>query len=286
MPLAFGTAHSALLVSHFLHLFSISQQTPLPYGNAVLLLTTSRWAVNRESINAAMEPENVEDYSLQSYWVKRFESEDHYDWFSSVHREAVTALCDEIVSSYEMRRKLNALDADEGGDRPIVRALHLGTGNSSLCMDLHDELCARDLPFDLHQVAMDYAPNVIDKMRNKYPPDILPNTQWVLGDVRQLQEFHSYGPFDIVIEKGTLDALEADKNRPGMEEDIAAMIGGVSELLKHARGYGTFMQITWVPPFLRLPYTKGNAFEWGDQVRYSLIGDSDIYRLFVYTIKG
>ncbi|KAG8348237.1 hypothetical protein ERJ75_001754300 [Trypanosoma vivax] len=231
-----------------------------------------------------MEPECVADYSRQSYWVQRFETETEYNWFASVHQDTVKAICDELVGVFERRggRSTGA----ETGNRAFLRVLHLGTGNSTLCMDLYEEIRSRSLPFALFQVAMDYAPNVIEHMRSRYPPDVLPDTQWVVGDVRQLEQFHEFGPFDVVVERGTMDALEADKDSPTTCDDVKALLTGVSALLQHARGYGAFLQVTWVAPFLRLPYTTADCFCWGDQVRHSLIGGSDIYRLFVYSVKS
>ncbi|CBH14296.1 methyltransferase domain containing protein, putative [Trypanosoma equiperdum] len=232
-----------------------------------------------------MEPKSVEEYSQQNYWIGRYEVEEQHDWFLSVRQPTIAALCDELLKVFQQRERLHSADGNVEGDQPALRVLHLGTGNSSLCMDLYEAVRERQLPFALHQVAMDYAPNVIERMQSKYSPDILPNAQWIVGDVRKLEEFREYGPFDAVIEKGTMDAIEADKNRPEMKGDVEAMLHGVDTLLKHAKGYGAFLQVTWVAPHLRLPYTKGDAFAWGDQVRYSLLGESDIYRLFVYTVR-
>ncbi|KEG13425.1 hypothetical protein DQ04_01011080 [Trypanosoma grayi] len=229
-----------------------------------------------------MEPDDVAEYSRQGYWEQRYSKEEQYNWFPSVHEAAVKALCDELATVFAQRASAAARG---GGDRPVLRVLHVGTGNSSLCSDLHEAVRARQFPFTLEQVAMDYAPNVIEKMRTKYPPDVLPNTEWKVGDVRHLEDFRALGPFDAVIDKGTMDALEADKSSETTEEDVEAMLRGVDDLLAHAKGYGAFMQITWVVPYMRLHYTKRDAFGWGSQVRHTLLGDSDMYRLYVYTVK-
>ncbi|RNF06921.1 hypothetical protein TraAM80_03737 [Trypanosoma rangeli] len=233
-----------------------------------------------------MEPDDVAEYSRQSYWERRYSKEAHYNWFPSVHQSVVLALCDELAKTFGLREAQGAaVPAEAHAGSPVLRVLHLGTGNSSLCMDLYEAVRARQLPFTLEQVAMDYAPNVIANMQAKYPPGVLPNTTWRVGDVRRLEEFRLLGPFDAIIDKGTMDALESDKDSPTMEDDIGAMLRGVDGLLQHAKGYGTFMQVTWVVPYMRLHYTRRDAFAWGDQVRYTLLGDSDMYRLFVYTTK-
>ncbi|RNF22710.1 uncharacterized protein Tco025E_03103 [Trypanosoma conorhini] len=233
-----------------------------------------------------MEPDDVAEYSRQSYWEWRYSREAQHEWFSSVHQAVVLALCDELQKVLGLREARGATVAGAGhGGRPVLRVLHLGTGNSSLCMDLHEAVQARQLPITLEQVAMDYAPNVIANMQAKYPPEVLPNTTWRVGDVRRLEAFRSLGPFDAIIDKGVMDAMVADKESPTMEDDIAAMLHGVDGLLRHAKGYGAFMQITWLEPYMRLHYTKGDAFAWGEQVRHTLLGDSDKYRLFVYTVK-
>ena len=57
-------------------------------------------------------------------------------------------------------------------------------------------------------VSSDYSDIVIENMKTKYP-----DLKWVVSDVTNLKEFQN-GQFDLVIEKGVMDALVVD------EEDV------------------------------------------------------------------
>ncbi len=185
-----------------------------------------------------------------------------------------------------------------------------------------------NLFIQLNQTALDYSQIVIDAMRAADAGELVkrgittgecaalaptppPPTTWVVGDIRQLQAVFPFtataedstlglpspsalrdGPmFDVVIDKGTMDALQADKENERMEEDIDEMLLGVSHLLKHTPSgslanapWSTFVQVTWETPYYRKHYTmkEEGRFIW-DKVSSKLLGESDMYRIFVYT---
>lgn len=212
-----------------------------------------------------MEPENVSDYNKREYWDQRYSKEPTFDWFSSVYNDSVDLLA-KVVEGHT-----TASDCD------VIRVLHLGAGNSNLCRDLLTQ-CT---PFlgnkKLLQVAVDYSSVVIDNMKAAHTS--LQEIEWVVDDVRTLGSQGSE-VFDIVIDKATMDAFQADKENDQLDDDIDAMLRQVSRVIKKDKG--TFVQITWEIPYYRLHYTKRPEYAWGDNITYSFVGDSDTYRCYYY----
>lgn len=124
---------------------------------------------------ASTLPENVEDYHLQSYWDKRYENEKHYEWFKS----------------YSDFKHLTAKHISKS-DRILV----LGCGNSSMSEDMYNDGYK-------NIVNIDYSPVVIENMKKKCQN--LVEMEWQVMDITNLQ--YSAESFDVIIEKGTLDAL-------------------------------------------------------------------------------
>ncbi|KAG8581747.1 hypothetical protein GDO81_007787 [Engystomops pustulosus] len=122
-------------------------------------------------------------YKELQYWDSRYEEEERgHEWFGSYHDFA-----------HLVRREL----------RPGTRGLVLGCGTSSLSAELHKE-GVRPL------VSIDYSPVCIKEMaqRNACVPDM----SWMVMDARHLQ--FPDETFDLVIEKGTLDAMMVDEKDP------------------------------------------------------------------------
>lgn len=233
-----------------------------------------------------MLPDENASYGQQSYWDGRYLTEEAYDWFPSVYQETVNQIFAEIESVY--------LTKSANGSKPTsLRLLHLGTGNSSLVMDLHLLHAAKyaDSSFTMLQVAMDYSTVVIDRMKQKYGE--LDSVEWRVADVRDLSEVRAEWPsgFDVVIDKGTMDALQADKENDSMEEDIHRMLQEVSASLSVGPGEcSCFLQVTWEVPLYRLFYTlgkeEGYPYVWKDREAHRFIADSDMYRIFVYKVSS
>lgn len=219
------------------------------------------------------EPDDVAEYSKETYWSRRYATEPSYDWFASVY-PACLAMC---VAAVKERRALLL----QNGERRPVRVLHLGCGNSALCADIDDALgseegCDAREPSVL-QLAVDYSSVVIDAMASRHRDRR--NLRWLCADVRALPDtllaldtategqqpprtdgseaalrvcgFHP--PFDIIVDKGTMDALQADKESETLEDDIDRMLQGVSALLIPEGG--AFYQFTWETPYFRKHWT-------------------------------
>lgn len=246
--------------------------------------------------HSIMEPSSNAEYSKQEYWDKRYTEEEHYDWFPSVYPACVAASFDAIEGVHQARTASSSslTSADQ-----TVTVLHLGTGNSALCADIRAAYETRypdagHRPYRLVQVATDYSAVVIAHMKAKYgPSNDLPDVHWEVADIRDLASVRAqYGPyFDVVLDKGTMDALQADKTNENMEDDIDRMLMEVSQCVRgdgDSKDYRVFVQMTWEVPYYRLHYTTKNerhTFSWGTNVRYRFLGDSDMYRVYIYEVS-
>ncbi|KAM3932435.1 EEF1A lysine methyltransferase 4 isoform 2-T2 [Leptodactylus fuscus] len=140
-------------------------------------------------------------YKELEYWDSRYEEEEQlltggHEWFGAYRDFA-----------HLLRREL----------RPGTRGLVLGCGTSSLSAELHKE-GVRPL------VSIDYSPVCIKEMtqRNAGVPDM----SWMVMDARHLQ--FPDGTFDLVIEKGTLDAMMVDEKDPWrVSQDTIALVDEV-----------------------------------------------------------
>lgn len=244
-----------------------------------------------------MEPAATEDYSKQVYWDTRYSHEDTYEWFNSVYSPCLAKLTSLVINV--LRAKL--LQQKERDSSIVLEVLHLGCGNSGLCHDLAQSIASAANStqaidyrgvIQLHQVAVDYSPVVIEKMKQRFstlnssaaecPPQgcsVANNVEWVVGDVRRL----AFPPsqFDIVIDKGTMDALQADKSNEKLDDDLHEMMLGVSHVLKKG---GFFVQVTWEVPYYRFFITKRDEYEWSKAQSEHLEG-SDMYYFFTYEKK-
>jgi EEF1A lysine methyltransferase 4 len=242
-----------------------------------------------------MEPSSNAEYSKQAYWDQRYTGEEHYDWFPSVYAACVTAAFDAIEAVHNARTSASASSLRDG----TVKVLHLGTGNSTLCADISAAYEARypdaaSRPYRLVQVATDYSTVVIERMKTKYgAAHPLKDVHWEVADIRDLSAVRAqYGPyFDVVLDKGTMDALQADKSNDNMDDDIDRMLAEVSKCVEGGTGahdYRVFLQMTWEVPYYRLHYTTKNAmhtFSWGTNAKYRFLGDSDMYRVYTYEVS-
>lgn len=237
-----------------------------------------------------------EDYAKQAYWDARYSQELSYDWFSTAYGDCVEAAFASVERVYEEQRAVRGVD-----QVAPLSVLHLGIGNSSLCEDLYKAYSSKyasgkegdGAPYKLVQVAVDYSPVVIERMRERFAA--LPDTHWEVADVRDLSTVRAaHGPhFDLVIDKATMDAFQASK-AGDVEENVAKMLTEVSQCLSEpvcASGSPTrfrrFVQMTWEVPYYRLYFTTKNeehTYAWGTNVDYRFLGDSDVYRVYTYDV--
>lgn len=252
-------------------------------------------------------------YGKQSYWEDRYTTEEAYDWFPSVYAPCLDLICERIEEVLDRQIAEGSRNAFQDGTEEEFLILHLGTGNSSLVYDIYEryvkDYCtsasslSTSPPFTLVQVAVDYSNVVIQRMQEKYkhlactsssnssgshPPF---NVHWVVADIRDLSRIRQEFPsgFDLIIDKGTMDAFQADKENPNLDDDISRMLQEVSSSFRSSSAYAQFIQITWEIPPYRLFYTLGQEagypYTWKDKERHCLIGESDMYRFFTYEVE-
>jgi SAM-dependent methyltransferase len=243
------------------------------------------------------EPSDVAEYSRVEYWDQRYTHEERYDWFPSVYAECVERLLDECAAVLERKRATDSAAT-------TLRVLHLGCGNSRLCHDLALGAQKRFGSVDvLRQYAMDYSATCIERMSKGDQP--VGTMVWCVADCRDLRSMAQHPVvaqhvavekgasdlsrwFDVVIDKGTMDALQADKESDTLDEDLDAMLTEASRVL--APG-GAFLQVTWEAPYFRKHWTLRPEYVWGadaECLRVVPLGLDEetrdsLYRVFVFT---
>uniref|UniRef100_A0A8C5PAS9 EEF1A lysine methyltransferase 4 n=1 Tax=Leptobrachium leishanense TaxID=445787 RepID=A0A8C5PAS9_9ANUR len=175
-------------------------------------------------------------YREQGYWDARYKEEqdqaEKYDWFGSYRdfRDLV-------------RRQI----------KPGARGLVLGCGTSSLSADLHTD--------GVHPiVSIDYSTVCIEEMVEKHAG--VPDMRWLVMDARQL-DFPDES-FDLVIEKGTLDALMVGEKDPWRvtPETIAVVDQVLNEVSMVLSPHGCFISVTFSPPHFRARHYAQPRYEW------------------------
>lgn len=177
-------------------------------------------------------------------------------------------------------------------------------------------------PYKLIQVAVDYSDVVIQGMSVKYPSSSaetslrgplstsstigdwqekknecaasLPfDVFWRVADIRDLSAIRKEfpGEFDLIIDKGTMDALQVDSQSGEKEDHMSSMLREASASLKASSGaYTQFIQVTWEIPLFRLHYTlnkeEGYPYAWKSSARHHFIGNSDMYRIYIYEVNA
>jgi len=136
---------------------------------------------------------------------------------------------------------------------PHARVLIVGCGNSTLSADLAAAHPTARL------MSTDYSPVVVAAMTAAHP-----RATYLVGDVRGMANvFPIAGAFDVIVDKGCMDALVADEGSPwtpapSATADAAAMAVEMRRLL--APG-GVFLQVTFHQPhFRRRNYLTGDGW--------------------------
>ena len=125
------------------------------------------------------------DYKTVEYWEARYvssNSSSHHDWFRSYR------------DSHQLRE---ALERGIGPVSSSPRILVVGCGNSLLSQDLYEAGYS-------HIESVDFSPQCISLMREQNKAR--PTMRWSCMDVRHMDQL-SASSFDVVVDKGTMDAL-------------------------------------------------------------------------------
>lgn len=235
-------------------------------------------------------PDDVRDYAKQSYWDRRYAAEEQYDWFpsryESILQQLVAQIMEKEASSSAPTGASSSHSHNASPTNPSsLRIVHLGCGNSNLAIDM-----ATRFGFT-NQLNIDYSPVVIANMSQRFP-----SLEWKAMDVRSMSDIPD-NSVDVVIDKGTMDALQADKDNDAMDNDINAMLKEVSRILVKTptvpaysacgskNRKSKFFQISWEIPYYRLHWTRRPHYAWSPQtIRYENVGEDDMYRIYTYEV--
>ena len=198
-------------------------------------------------------PKHNSTYNEKEYWDNRYKNEEHYEWFAG-------------YKPYRDILRSNIKTTD--------KILTLGCGNSNLSEEMYHD------GFQLI-TNTDYSEIVIDNMRNKTKHLI--EMKWSVKDIYALD--YNDQSFEIVLEKGTLDALLVNEMDPWCIsekslDNMHQILTSVSRILTPG---GRFISITFAQPHHRLPIYGRGEYDW--DVRCDTFGET--FHFFVYTMtKG
>eukprot|EP01100_Stratorugosa_tubuloviscum_P000593 TRINITY_DN1129_c0_g2_i1.p1 TRINITY_DN1129_c0_g2~~TRINITY_DN1129_c0_g2_i1.p1 ORF type:complete len:139 (-),score=37.08 TRINITY_DN1129_c0_g2_i1:53-469(-) len=124
-------------------------------------------------------------------------------------------------------------------------------------------------------VNIDFSAVVIQDMQSRFPQMI-----WKEMDVMNMREFND-SSFDIVIDKGTMDAVMCEQGdvwevEPEIAERVHKMCSEIHRVLKPG---GIFYYITFGQPHFRRPLLKKDCYNWSFE--YETIGDCFHYYAFI-----
>nr|CAG8440446.1 11406_t:CDS:2 [Entrophospora candida] len=126
--------------------------------------------------------DNNNSYKTQEYWNERYSKEETFDWFKT-------------YKDLSPLFKKHLLDEN-------VSILMLGCGNSTLSEDMYDDGYCNITNIDFSNIVIDNM-----KEKNKHRSKM----SWLVMDVRDLKMLKDDESFDVVIDKGTMDALMCDE---------------------------------------------------------------------------
>ncbi|XP_060690089.1 EEF1A lysine methyltransferase 4 [Hemiscyllium ocellatum] len=192
-------------------------------------------------------------YKDRNYWDERYHHEETYEWFGAFSR-------------FEHLLK-EEIQTDE-------TILVLGCGNSSLSYELF-------MSGYRSITNIDFSAICIEKMASKYAT--CSGMEWKVMDARALQ-FEDES-FDVVLEKGTLDAMMVDVKDPWnvsqeTTETIDQVLKEVSRILRKG---GRFISITFAQPHFRKQLYAKRVYNWS--IKHQTYGNDFHYYFYTMT-KG
>lgn len=165
------------------------------------------------------------DYASANYWENRYnETKENYDWY--MEWPLFQPYLDKILQSKE-------------------KLLVFGCGNSTLSYDI-----SRDYFQEI--ISTDISSSVINQMQIQYKD--VNKLKWEQMDCRKLQFPSDY--FDVVLDKGTIDALCCGSNADNDTWKTA------QETFRVLKPNGYFIEITFGEPSERLSCLNHGKLNW------------------------
>lgn len=170
---------------------------------------TARGSSRKNRLCALSASQKSEDFAYPdigapAYWDQRYLVEDHHEWIAdySELQHIIKSACPTAAP----------------------RILNLGCGSSRLSEDLYDDGYKDIVNIDISFV-------VIEKMRARNLSE-RPQMEWLVRDATHLADFES-NSFDLVLDKGTFDAVAAMKR----QLDVVKLLAEVGRILKVGSTY-------------------------------------------------
>ncbi|XP_036842324.1 EEF1A lysine methyltransferase 4 [Oncorhynchus mykiss] len=199
-------------------------------------------------------PDRNSRYKDVDYWDERYKTEKSFEWFGDFSK-----------FQHLLQRHVMKDDA----------ILVLGCGNSSMSSDMYDA--------GYHSITnIDYSSVCIDTMTARHDATC-PGMTWHQMDARQLSFMDA--SYDVVLEKGTLDAMLVEEKDPWkVSSETACLIDQVlREISRVLKPGGRFLSVTFAQPHFRKRLYARHDYCWS--VRTRSYGDGFQYFLYVLT-KG
>ncbi|XP_010892908.1 EEF1A lysine methyltransferase 4 [Esox lucius] len=193
-------------------------------------------------------------YKDVGYWDERYKTEQSFEWFGD-------------FSKFQHLLEQHVKKEDD--------ILILGCGNSSMSSDMYDAGY-------LSITNIDYSSVCIDTMSARHLAKC-PGMTWHQMDARKLS--FPDASYDVVLEKGTLDAMLVEEKDPwNVSQDTACLIDQVlKEICRVLKPGGRFLSVTFAQPHFRKRLYARHDYGWS--VRTCSYGDGFQYFLYVLT-KG
>lgn len=198
-------------------------------------------------------PDSNARYKDVDYWNERYRTEESFEWFGDF-------------------TKFEHLIKEHVGVEENI--LILGCGNSALSCDMHQAGYTSITNIDYSSVCVE---TMAERHRGRA------ELSWLCMDTRHLAFPDAF--FDVVLEKGTLDAMLVEETDPWRVSNDAAqllhqVLLEVSRVLKPG---GRFISVTFAQPhFRKRLYARA---EYGWSIKHYHYGNSFHYFLYVLT-KG
>jgi ubiquinone/menaquinone biosynthesis C-methylase UbiE len=169
-------------------------------------------------------PSSPPDYASAAYWDHRYtDSPNPFEWYEA------WGIIQPAIAEFIQHQKT---------------ALNVGCGTSPMSTEM--------LANFSEVVNIDISPVAIAEMKARFGS--IPSIQWLVMDCLDLK--FPDGAFDVVLDKGTLDALFCGETAGGR---IAKTLKEVHRVLRPG---GSFIDITYGRPSARLPVFRGVGLDW------------------------
>lgn len=162
-------------------------------------------------------PTNHKEFNTKEYWDRFFtERKAAFEWYGNLR---------------DLKPNINSKIPYKSS-----KILMIGCGNSDFSANLYDEGY-------INIVNLDFSEIVIEEMKKKNVSR--PEMTWVVGDMTNLEGFET-GSFDIVLDKGALDALMSENTK----ENKASAIKMYKEIDRVLSSTGKYICITLAEEFI------------------------------------